>query len=86
MKALGIRGASRAKKRFTTRSDPAAVRAPDLVKRNFTADRPDALWVADLKCRRRHLKSYADPRNMPTVLAMVQASGSVEVQKVGIVA
>jgi hypothetical protein len=30
--------------------------------------------------------SYADPRNMPMVLAMVQASGSVEVQKVGIVA
>jgi transposase InsO family protein len=47
MKVLGIRGASRAKRRFTTKSDPAAVRAPDLVKRNFTADRPDALWVAD---------------------------------------
>jgi type I restriction enzyme M protein len=40
----------------------------------------------DIKCRRRHLISYADPRNMPMVLAMVQASGSVEVQKVGIVA
>jgi putative transposase len=24
-----------------------AVRAPDLVKRNFSASRPDALWVAD---------------------------------------
>lgn len=43
----GIRGASRATKRFTTRSDPAAVRAPDLLKRNFTADRPDRTWVAD---------------------------------------
>ena len=43
----GIRGASRAKKRFTTRSDPTVVRAPDLVNRNFTASRPDALWVAD---------------------------------------
>jgi hypothetical protein len=42
--------------------------------------------VADFKCRRRHFRSYADPRNMPMVLAMVQASGSVEVQKVGIVA
>jgi putative transposase len=24
------------------------VRAPDLVNRNFTAERPDALWVTDL--------------------------------------
>jgi putative transposase len=47
MRALGIRGASRAKKHFTTKSDPTALRAPDLVKRNFTASRPDALWVAD---------------------------------------
>lgn len=47
MATQGIRGASRAKKHFTTKADPAAVRAPDLVKRNFTATRPDALWVAD---------------------------------------
>jgi putative transposase len=47
MRTLGIRGASRAKKHFTTKSDPTALRAPDLVKRNFTASRPDALWVAD---------------------------------------
>ena len=47
MRDQGIRGASRSKKRFTTKSDPAALRAPDLVNRNFTASRPDALWVAD---------------------------------------
>jgi transposase InsO family protein len=47
MREQGIRGASRAKHRFTTHADPAAVRAPDLVKRDFTADRPDQLWVAD---------------------------------------
>jgi len=47
MREQGIRGASRAKKRFTTHADPAAVRAPDLVRRDFTADHPDALWVAD---------------------------------------
>ena len=47
MRQHGLRGASRAKKRFTTHADPAAVRAPDLVKRNFTATHPDALWVAD---------------------------------------
>jgi hypothetical protein len=34
---------------FTTRPDPDAVRAPDLVNRDFTADRPDALWVTDLE-------------------------------------
>jgi putative transposase len=47
MRAEGIRGASRAKKRFTTHADPAAVRAPDLVKRDFTATRPNEKWVAD---------------------------------------
>jgi putative transposase len=47
MRNEGIRGASRAKKRFTTKSDPSAVRAPDLVNRNFSAPRPDTLWVAD---------------------------------------
>ncbi len=47
MAAQGLVGASRAKKRFTTKADPSNARAPDLVKRNFTAPRPDALWVAD---------------------------------------
>ena len=47
MKAEGISGASRAKRRFTTHADPAATRAPDLVRRNFTATAPDQLWVAD---------------------------------------
>ena len=48
MRELGVRGVSRRRKMFTTRSDPDAVRAPDLVNRDFTADRPDALWVTDL--------------------------------------
>lgn len=43
----GWRGASRARKVRTTVADPAAERAPDLVKRQFTAARPDQLWVAD---------------------------------------
>jgi len=47
MRAAGIRGASRAKKRFTTRQDPAALRAPDLVKRDFTATGPNQKWVCD---------------------------------------
>ncbi len=49
MRELAIEGVSRRRKRvFTTRQDPDALRAPDLVNRNFTADRPDALWVTDL--------------------------------------
>ena len=47
MRREGIRGASRAKKRFTTHQDTSHVRAPDLVNRDFTATRPDQLWVAD---------------------------------------
>jgi putative transposase len=49
MRELGIEGVSRRRKKlFTTVSDPDAVRAPDLVNRQFRADRPDALWVTDL--------------------------------------
>ena len=47
MGLAGIRGASRARRRFTTHADPTAVRAPDLVKRDFTATRPDEKWAAD---------------------------------------
>lgn len=49
MRELDIHGVSRRRSKvFTTRQDPDAVRAPDLVNRNFCADRPDALWVTDL--------------------------------------
>ncbi len=49
MRTMQIQGVSRQRRKvFTTRQDPDAVRAPDLVNRNFTADRPDALWVTDL--------------------------------------
>jgi putative transposase len=48
MRDLGIHGVSRRRKVFTTRPDPGGWRAPDLVNRNFTAERPDQLWVTDL--------------------------------------
>jgi putative transposase len=32
----------------TTRRDPAATPAPDLVQRSFTAPGPDRLWIADI--------------------------------------
>ena len=48
MRQAGIRGVRRGRRVFTTRPDPGAARSPDLVKRVFTADRPNALWVLDL--------------------------------------
>ncbi len=47
MRTAGIRGASRAKKRFTTHPDAAAPRAPDLMHRDFTATAPNQKWVCD---------------------------------------
>ncbi len=49
MRENGIRGAKRRGKPWrTTRPDPQARRRPDLVQRDFTASRPNQLWVADL--------------------------------------
>jgi putative transposase len=51
----GIQGAKRRGKPWrTTIADPAATRSPDLVNRDFSADRPDALWVADFTYLRCH--------------------------------
>jgi putative transposase len=47
MRTAGIQGARRGRKILTTRPDPGDVRAPDLVKRDFTATALDLLWVAD---------------------------------------
>ena len=49
MRQEGIRGAKRRGRPWrTTIADPKAKKRPDLVNRDFTADRPDALWVGDL--------------------------------------
>ena len=49
MRAAGLTGASRRRKGVTTtRRDTAARPAPDLVDRDFTAARPNQLWVADI--------------------------------------
>ena len=49
MRDMGIEGVSRLRKKvFTTRQDPDAWRAPDLVNRNFKAAAPNQLWVTDL--------------------------------------
>jgi putative transposase len=47
MRVSGWRGVTRARTVRTTVPDPAHSRAPDLVKRNFTASRPGQLHVAD---------------------------------------
>ncbi len=48
MAEMGLQGARRGKRKRTTTSDPSAARPADLVDRQFTATRPNALWVADL--------------------------------------
>ncbi len=47
MRELGLAGARRGKRRRTTIPDPAAARAADLVRRQFSPPAPDRLWVAD---------------------------------------
>ena len=49
MRTLGIAGVVGGKSKRTTVADPAAVRAPDLVNRQFTATRPNQLWVSDFE-------------------------------------
>ena len=48
MGVLGLQGAVRGKPCRTTLSDDATDRPADLVNRQFTATRPNQLWVADI--------------------------------------
>jgi putative transposase len=48
MRRLGLRGVRRGKSYQTTLPAPVADRPQDLVRRVFTADAPNRLWVADL--------------------------------------
>ena len=48
MRSAGLRGVTRGgRKVITTRPDPVAARPPDLVNRNFCAQRPNQLWLVD---------------------------------------
>ena len=47
MRSAGLRGVRRGQPVITTRADKAAIRPPDLVDRDFTAARPNQLWVVD---------------------------------------
>ena len=48
MKIAGLEGVQRRKEVRTTKPDASAPRHPDLVKRRFSADAPNRLWVTDL--------------------------------------
>jgi putative transposase len=48
MRAAELQGVSRRKRYGTTQRHPDARPAPDLVERNFSAEGPDELWVADI--------------------------------------
>ena len=48
MRGMGLAGAVRGKRIRTTIPEEALARPADLVERDFTASRPNELWVADL--------------------------------------
>ena len=55
---LGLRGVRRAKSPRTTRSAPREQCPADLVKRHFSAFRPNELWVADIPPQAGGAPSY----------------------------
>jgi putative transposase len=55
MRVLGIEGVSRRKWVRTTRRGRSPRAVPDLVDRDFTADGPDQLWVADIT----HIRTWS---------------------------
>jgi hypothetical protein len=48
MRADGLQGVTRRRRRGTTRRDPHAVPNDDLVARQFRPDGPNQLWIADI--------------------------------------
>ena len=48
MREMGLKGVVRGRRVRTTVPDEAAARPADLVERDFTADRPNRLWISDI--------------------------------------
>ncbi len=48
MADIGLRGVQRGRKQFTTIADDTSPRPADLVERQFVAERPNQLWLADI--------------------------------------
>ena len=59
---------------------------PTRARPELMATKPGDVWSWDIKCRRRHLMSYADLRTMPTIAPRAQVMRGSEVRKVGIAA
>ena len=71
MAAHGLQGAFLRKRwRCSTRQDPRAIPAPDLVNRNFKVDTPNRLWVADIE---RH-EALSDREGVRGLLRRVVAA------------
>jgi len=49
LREAGLEGISGRRRRSTTRRDPDAQPAPDRVDRDFSANKPNHLWVSDIK-------------------------------------
>jgi len=64
MRAAHLRGVSRRKRYGTTRRQQKARPAPDLVQRNFSADGPNQLWVADIT----YITTWAGPVYLAVVV------------------
>ena len=64
MRDAGIMGVTRRKKWKTTKRAEDRRPAPDLVDRDFTAEGPDQLWVADIT----HVPTRSQPVYLATVL------------------
>lgn len=48
MRKLGLRGCLRGRKKRTTRQNKYSTPAPDLIKRDFTSNAANRVWVADI--------------------------------------
>ena len=64
MKAANLRGVSRRKYYRTTQRAKKVRPAPDLVQRNFSADGPNRLWIADIT----YILTWAGPLYLAVVL------------------
>jgi putative transposase len=64
MKAANLRGVSRRKYYCTTQRAKKVRPAPDLVQRDFSADGPNRLWVADIT----YILTWAGPLYLAVVL------------------
>jgi putative transposase len=61
MRAAGLRGCMRGKKRRTTRRDPRAAPAPELLRGDFVAAQPNRVWLADTSPTYRRGKASSTP-------------------------